>query len=95
MNQANRRIFLPTPHGARGWRKGYARRSALERINARLDDGYRFENHTIRGKAKMTARVGLALGVMMAMALGSVKANDRRRMRSLVRAPPKAAWNQP
>ena len=91
LNQVNRRIFLPTPHGTRNWRRGYARRSALERINARLDDGYRFEVHTIRGKAKMTARVGLALGVMMALALGSVKANDHQRMRSLVRAPPEAA----
>ena len=95
LNQANRRILPPTPHGAGGWRRGCARRSALERINARLDDGHRFEVHTIRGKAKMTARVGLALGVMMALALGSVKADARRRMRSLVRAPPKAAWSQP
>ena len=95
LNQANRRILPPTPHGARGWRRGCARRNALERINARLDDGHRFEVHTIRGKAKMTARVGLALGVMMALALGSVKADARRRMRSLVRAPPKAAWSQP
>ena len=96
LNQANRRILPPTPHGAGGWRRGYAKRSALERINARLDDGHRFGIHTIRGKAKMTARVGLALGVMMALALGSVKADARRRMRSLVRAPPKAAaWSQP
>ena len=89
--KANRRIFLPTPHGARAWREGYARRSAMERINARLDDGFRFESHTIRGKHRMTARVGLALAVMMALALGSVRAGAPQRMRSLVRAPPKAA----
>ena len=89
--KANRRIFLPTPHGTRAWREGYARRSAMERINARLDDGFRFESHTIRGKHRMTARVGLALAVMMALALGSVRAGAPQRMRSLVRAPPKAA----
>ena len=39
----------------------------------------------------MTARVGLALAVMMALALGSVRAGEPKRMRSLVRAPPQAA----
>ena len=87
LNQANRRIFLPTPHGTRAWKE----RSAMERINARLDDGFRFGNHTIRGKTKMTARVGLALAVMMALALGGVRAGEPKRMRSLIRAPPQAA----
>ena len=89
--KANRRIFLPTPHGSRSWNEGYARRSAMERINARLDGSFRFESHAIRGKARMTARVGLALAVMMALALGSVRAGEPKRMRSLVRAPPQAA----
>ena len=89
--KANRRIFLPTPHGSRSWSEGYARRSAMERINARLDGSFRFESHAIRGKARMTARVGLALAVMMALALGSVRAGEPKRMRSLVRAPPQAA----
>ena len=87
--KANRRIFLPTPHGTRAWREGYARRSAMERLNARLDGSFRFESHTIRGKARMTARVGFALAVMMALAPGSVRAGAPQRMRSLVKAPPK------
>ena len=91
LNQANHRIFLPTAHGTRAWRTGYARRNAMERINARLDDGSHFENHTIRGKTRMTARVGLTLAVMMALALGSIRAGAPQRMRSLVGAPPKAA----
>jgi hypothetical protein len=33
----NRRIFVPTPHGSPSWQRGYARRSALERINNRID----------------------------------------------------------
>ena len=28
LNQANRCIFLPTPHGTRAWKEGYAKRSA-------------------------------------------------------------------
>ena len=62
-----------------------AKRSALKHLCPAA--GLRFESHTIRGKARMTARVGLALAVMMALALGSVKAGEPQRMRSLVRVP--------
>ena len=65
--------------------------AALERINARIDDGVRFERHNIRGKDRMTARVALALAVMMALALGSIRARAHDRMRSLVRPPPAQA----
>ena len=91
LDKSNRRIMTPTPYGTTSWVRGCKRRNALGRINARIDDGFRFENHTIRGKAKMTARVGLCLSVMMALALGSVKAQAHGRMRSLVRAPPASA----
>jgi hypothetical protein len=48
----------------------------LERINNRIDNSFGFEKHYIRGKAKMQTRVGLALAVMMAMALGHVRARS-------------------
>lgn len=84
----DRRIFTPTPHGSPAWRRGYNRRSALERINNRIDNSFGFERHFIRGKAKMQTRVGLALAVMMAMALGHVKADRKEQMRSLVQPIP-------
>ena len=95
--KANRRIFLPTPHGTRAKSESYARRSAMERLNARLDEGFRFESHATRGKARMTARVGLALAVMMALALGSVRADAPQRMRSSERPqkPPSPAESAP
>ena len=84
LNTADRRIFTPTPHGSPSWRRGYKRRSALERINARLDNSFGFERHYIRGKAAMTTRIGLALSTMMALALGHVLAGRPGQMRSLV-----------
>ncbi len=74
LGDADRRIFTPTPQGSPSWRRGYVRRSALERVNSRIDNSFRFERHSIRGKDRMTARVGLTLVVMMAMALGNVRA---------------------
>ena len=34
------RIFTPTPRGSPTWRRAYARRAALERINARIGRGH-------------------------------------------------------
>jgi hypothetical protein len=81
----DRRIFVPTPHGSPSWQRGYNRRSALERINNRIDRHFGFEQHFIRGIAKVTTRVGLAIAVMMAMALGHIRAGRPEQMRSLVR----------
>ena len=85
ITEQDRRIFVPTPYDSPSWRRGYHRRSALERINNRIDHSFGFENHFIRGQAKRQTRVGLALAVMMAMALGHVKAGRTQQMRSLVR----------
>jgi hypothetical protein len=69
----------------------FHRRSSLERINNRINNSFGFEKHYIRGKAKMQTRVGLAIAVMMAMALGHARAGRIGQMRSLVRPADKAA----
>ena len=43
-----------------------------------------FELHTIRSLAKMKMRVGLALCVMLAMAIGHIREHEKDKMRSLV-----------
>jgi len=88
LDDHDRRIFVPTPHGSPSWQRGYNRRSALERINNRIDNSFGFERHFIRGLAKMQTRVGLALAVMMAMALGHVRQGRIGQMRSLVQPIP-------
>jgi hypothetical protein len=88
LDEHDRRIFVPTPHGSPSWQRGYNRRSALERINNRIDRHFGFEQHFIRGIAKMTTRVGLAIAVMMAMALGHIRQGRPEQMRSLVQPIP-------
>ena len=82
---------MPTPHNTKSWELAYNRRSALERINSRIDNSFGFEFHFIRGKAKMKTRVGLAVAVMMAMALGHAREQRHDQMRSLVKPIPIAA----
>ena len=88
LDRNDRRIFTPAPWGSPSWWRGYNRRSAIERINSRLDNSFNFETHYIRRLAKMKTRVGLALAVMMALAVGQVRAGHAERMRSLVGAVP-------
>ena len=73
LDEHNWRIFTPTPYGSPSWKRGYRRRTALERINNRLDHGFEFEQHFIRGLARMRTRIGVALAVMMSLALGNVR----------------------
>jgi hypothetical protein len=87
----DRRIFTPVPRPTDRWKTAYRRRTAVERVNARIDRVLGFEAHTIRGIAKMEARVTLALVVMLAMALGRLHAGQHDLMRSLVAPARRAA----
>lgn len=79
------RVFTPLPRSSYKWRRLYAGRTAVERVNSRLDNVFGFENHTIRGLTKMRVRCTLALAVMLAMALGRIRTNQEKAMRSLLR----------
>lgn len=80
----DRRIFTPIDRASYKWKREYNKRTAIERVNSRLDVSFGFENHTIRGLKKMKVKTGLALCIMLAMALGRVKENQAEKMRSLV-----------
>jgi len=86
----DRRIFTPLPRDSKSWTREYKHRTAVERVNSRIDGAFGFERHFIRGKKKMHARTGLALLVMLGMALGWIEAGQCERIRSLV-ARPRAA----
>lgn len=80
----DRRVFTPVARSSYNWKSMYKKRTAVERINGRLDTSFGFENHYIRGQRKMNLRVGLALTVMLAMAAGRIRQKDPKLMRSLV-----------
>lgn len=86
----DRRMFTPIPRDSAAWKRGYDRRTAVERVNSRIDRVLGFELHTIRGLKKMETRVGIALAVLLAMALGRIRAGQQEQMRSLL-APVKRA----
>jgi len=81
--ETDRRIFTPVARSSYAWKTAYDRRSSVERVNCRIDNVLEFERHHIRGLKKMQVRVGLALCVMLAMALGWMKAGRPEMIRSL------------
>lgn len=82
--ESNRRIFTPLARSSYKWQTIYNKRSAVERVNSRLDESFGFEKHFIRGIKKMKFRCGLALIVMLGMAYGRVKEKQHKQIRSLV-----------
>lgn len=80
----DRRLFTPMARSSYAFKRQYKRRTAVERINSRLDVSFGFEHHYIRGIAKMRCRVGLALVVMLAMARGRILRKQTELFRSLV-----------
>jgi len=82
----DRRIFTPLSRSSYKWVTTYKKRTAVERVNSRLDEAYGFEKHFIRGQKKMQLRCTLALLVMLAMAVGRIREKQGRNIRSLVAA---------
>jgi len=85
------RIFTPVARSSYQWQKLYDGRTAVERVNSRLDCVLGFERHTIRGRKKMKMRMTLALAAILAMALGRIRAGQSDQMRSLVAPVARAA----
>jgi hypothetical protein len=81
----DRRVFTPLARSSYSWDNIYKTRTAVERVNSRIDEVYGFEKHFIRGLSKMRVRCGLAMVVMLTMALGKVK-EKHGNIRSLVEA---------
>ena len=81
--ELDRRIFTPIARSTPTWETAYDRRSAVERVNSRIDRVLGFEQDFIRGLAKMKPRVTVLLVVMLAMALGRIRADQAELMRSL------------
>lgn len=83
--ETDRRIFTPIDRASYKWERYYNKRTSVERVNSRLDESFGFEKHYIRGKTKMTVRCGIALCVMLAMAVGRIKEKQQDKIRSLVK----------
>jgi hypothetical protein len=80
------RIFTQVDRTSYKWKTLYRSRTAVERVNSRLDVSFGFEARRVRGMKKMSMLTALAFAVMDTLAVGSIRAGRPERMRSLVHA---------
>ncbi len=77
-------IFNQVARDSKKFKRLYKKRTAVERVNGRLDRDFRFETHTIRGLKKMSLAVGMSFLVMIGFALGKAKSGQRTHLASWV-----------
>ncbi|RLC13858.1 MAG: hypothetical protein DRH93_21410 [Deltaproteobacteria bacterium] len=82
----DRRIFSPVARSSYKWKTLYNDRTAVERVNSRIDKMFGFENHTIRGLEKMTFRVTFAFIMMLSFAVGKAEQNKESELRQFLSA---------
>lgn len=80
----NLRIFPKISRTSMKYKRIYKRRTAVERMNGRLDRDYLFENHTIRGLAKMTLYVNMSFIISLGFAKGKILAETKENLASWV-----------
>jgi len=80
------RIFTQVQRESYQWKRLYRMRTAVERVNSRLDVAYGFEERRTRGLARTNVHMGMALLVMMAMAVWRVQNQQKDKIRSLLEA---------
>ena len=81
------RVFLPVARDSIKFKRLYKGRTAVERLNGRIDRDFMFEDHCIRGLKKMKLTVSLTLLIMNAMALGKIKRGETEHLAALTRLP--------
>lgn len=79
------RVFTPVARSSYKWKELYNKRTSVERVNSRIEVSFGFERHYIRGLKKMKVRCGLALSVMLAIAVGRLRQKHPEIMRSLIK----------
>lgn len=77
------RIFTPIARDSKKFKKKYRMRTEIERLNGRIDRDYMFNDHFIRGQQKMELMLNLTFIVMLTIAKGHIK-NEQKNIRSLV-----------
>ena len=79
----DRRVFTPIARDSKKWQRKYNRRTALERINGRMDRDFNLENHKVRGLKKATVLIDIMMIAMMGMAKGHIINKQPEKIRKL------------
>lgn len=71
--ETDKRIFTKVARNSKKWKRLYAMRSGIERINGRIDRDFKFEKHTVRGLEKMEIFLTMTFLVSLTLAKGKIE----------------------
>ncbi len=71
--ETDKRIFTKVARNSKKWKRLYAMRSGIERINGRIDRDFKFERHTIRGLEKMEMFLTVTFLVSLTLAKAKIE----------------------
>ena len=77
------RIFTAIARDSKKWKRSYKKRTALERINGRLDRDFNLENNKVRGIKKARVIIDIMMIGMLAMAKGHIQNKQEEKIRRL------------
>lgn len=77
------RVFTPIARNSKKWQRLYNKRTAVERVNGRLDRDFNLENHKVRGLKKATVLIDIMMIGMLAMAKGHIINKQEEKIRKL------------
>lgn len=77
------RVFTEIARDSKKWKRIYNKRTALERINGRLDRDFNLENNKVRGLKKAQVLIDIMMIGMMAMAKGHILNKEENKIRKL------------
>lgn len=77
------KVFVPIARDSKKWQRLYNKRTAIERINGRLDKDFNLENHKMRGLKKAKVIIDIMMIGMMSMAKGHIERNEENKIRCL------------
>jgi hypothetical protein len=78
------RIFTSVSRSSYKWKRLYNSRSAIERVNSRIDNMFGFEKHTIRGQKKNVLQDYHSLYFNVSLCSGKIQENKESEMRSFI-----------
>lgn len=77
------RVFTPIARDSIKWQRIYNKRTALERINGRLDRDFNLEENKVRGLGKATVMIDIMMIGMLSMAKGHILSGRPEKVRCL------------
>ncbi len=79
----NSRVFTEIARDSRKWKRIYQKRTALDRINGRMDRDFNLENNKVRGLKKAQVIIDIMMIGMLGLAKGHIINKQEDKIRKI------------